>query len=311
MSMIKKATTVAIAALATTVIFHSPTALACACGCGVFEVSTNTMYPSGPGGTASLEYDFLDQTINHSGNSSSPSADNDDKRLRSDFYTAGLQYMFNRSWGVNVNVPYVSRSLDTDVGGGDVEGFDHRGLGDVRVSGVYTGLSEDMSTGLEFGLKLPTGSYTMDGFDRDTELGTGSTNVMLGAYQRGFFAKDSPYNWFLHGIFDVPVLTQEAYRPGNEFDAAAGIARNPVRIGGGVSVAPVVQVLNSLRASDSGVQSDPDNTGYERVLVSPGLEFSYGSTRLYTDVSVPVYQHMDGNQLVAPILFQATVSYDF
>ena len=284
---------------------------ACACGCGVFDVGTNTMYPNGAGGTASLEYDFMDQNKNWSGSSGATSADNTDKRIRSDFYTAGLDYMFSRDWGIDVKVPVVSRTLDTDIGGGDIEGYDHDALGDVRIQGVYTGFSADMSTGLEFGLKLPTGSYTQSGFDRDTQIGTGSTNALLGLYHRDRFDKNDPYSWFVQGMLSEPFLTQQGYRPGAEFDAAAGVAHDPVPVAGGIKVAPVLQLLNSVRAHDGGGNAHPVDSGYERVLVSPGLEFSLGPTKLYTDVSVPLYQNVNGNQLVAPILFQTVMSYDF
>lgn len=301
-----------IAAISVAIILslHSSSASACACGCGVFEVGTNAMFPSGSGGTAYLEYDYMNQNRNWSGNSSAPSAGNSDKRIRTDFYTAGVQYMFNRSWGVDVKAPYWSRSFDTDVGGGDVEAYNHDALGDIRLTGLYTGFSEDMSTGLEFGLKLPTGDYTYASFDRDTGIGTGSTDALFGLYHRGRFARNNPYSWFVHGALDVPVLTRGGYRPGGEFDAAAGVAHDPVALGGGFKAAPVLQAINSYRLSDRGV-GHPDESGYERVLVAPGIEFSHGPVKLYTDVSVPVYQHVTGDQLVAPVLYKAMVSYDF
>ncbi len=305
-----KRTAVFMAAVVT-ILLLPQTSFACACGCGVFEVGTGTMFPSGAGGTASLEYDYMNQNRNWSGNSSAPSADNSDKRIRTDFYTAGLQYMFNRSWGMDVQAPYWNRSFDTDVGGGDIEAFNHKALGDVRVTGLYTGFSADMSTGLEFGLKLPTGDYTFSGFDRDTEIGTGSTDALLGIYHRDRFGKGNPYNWFVHGTWDQPFLTRGGYRPGSEFDAAGGIVHDPVALGGGVKAAPVLQAINSFRLSDSGINSNHADSGYERVLVAPGIEFSLGRTKLYTDVSVPVFQHITGNQLVAPVLFKAVVSYDF
>jgi len=311
MSMIKKAAAVSAVAITAIVMLHSSSALACACGCGVFNVGTNTNYPQGSGGTVSFEYDFMNQNRNWGGSSSASSTDNADKRIRTDFYTVGGQYMFNREWGVQVKVPYESRSFDTDVGGGDVEAFEHRAMGDVRVQGVYTGFSADMSTGLEFGLKLPTGDYTYDNFDRDTEIGTGSTDALLGIYHMTRFDPHSPYTWFLHGSVDAPFLTRGGYRPGTEFAAAGGVDHDPVSIGGGVKVAPVMQVINAYRNVDSGTAADSQGSGYERVLVSPGLEFSYNAAKLYTDVSVPVYQHVNGDQLVAPVQFQAVVSYDF
>ncbi len=75
-------------------------ALACACGCSVFDVGTSTLLPSGPGGTLFFEYDFLDQTQNWSGSGRAPAAHNDDKHIRTSFYQLGGQYMFNDSWGV-------------------------------------------------------------------------------------------------------------------------------------------------------------------------------------------------------------------
>src|SRR5271154_6607660 len=67
-------------------------ALACACGCGVFDVGTGTMLPTDTGGTVWLEYDFMNQTQNWQGSSSSPGANNPDKIIRSNFFVGGLQY---------------------------------------------------------------------------------------------------------------------------------------------------------------------------------------------------------------------------
>ena len=65
------------------------------------------MLPTGPGGMAWLEYDFMNQDKNWHGTSSAPGANNDDKDIKSSFFTAGAEYMFNRAWGAEVEVPYV------------------------------------------------------------------------------------------------------------------------------------------------------------------------------------------------------------
>ncbi|MFI4920657.1 MAG: hypothetical protein ACHQAZ_03325, partial [Gammaproteobacteria bacterium] len=158
-------------------------AQACACGCGVFAVGTSALLPNATGGTAFLEYDFLNQTQNWSGTSAAKASDNDDKNVRSDFYTTGLQYMFDRDWGINLEVPYTDRLFITE-DGGSLQSFHHDALGDVRVMAMYSGLSDDMSTGLSFGLKLATGDYTYTGIDRDTSIGTGTTDLLLGAYRQ-------------------------------------------------------------------------------------------------------------------------------
>ena len=51
-------------------------AWACACGCGVFDVGTSSMFPSGAGGMAFVEYDYMNQNRNWSGSSSAPAANN-------------------------------------------------------------------------------------------------------------------------------------------------------------------------------------------------------------------------------------------
>ncbi len=68
---------------------------ACACGCGVFDVGTSSMFPEGAGGTAFLQFDYQDQNHNWSGTSQAPDANNDDKEIKTYFTTLGFQYMFN------------------------------------------------------------------------------------------------------------------------------------------------------------------------------------------------------------------------
>ncbi len=108
-------------------------AFACACGCGVFDIGTASLFPSGSGGVAYLEYDYMNQNKNWSGTSSSASENNTDKQIRTQFYTAGVNYMFNHDWGVMVKVPYWNRDFTTDVGGGDIQTFNSKSVGDIRV----------------------------------------------------------------------------------------------------------------------------------------------------------------------------------
>src|SRR5271154_3407207 len=80
---------------------------ACACGCGVFDVATSSMFPTiGDNGMAFLQYDYQDQNRNWSGTSQAPAANNGDKEISTDFTTLGFQYMFNSSWGIEAEVPY-------------------------------------------------------------------------------------------------------------------------------------------------------------------------------------------------------------
>lgn len=283
----------------------------CACGCGVFGVGTSSMIPNHAGGMAYIEYDSMNQSHNWSGTSGAPGSQNPDKDIRTGFFTAGLQYMFNRSWGFKAEVPYWDRSFTTTDNGNSTSTFHHPAIGDIRLNAIYSGFEPNMSTGVTFGLKLPTGDYTYPGFDRDTEIGTGSTDILVGGYHMDALTKDNSWSWFMQANLDYPFATHGGYRPGTEIDAAYGIFHDMGPRGPFRRVAPLIQIIGSGRASDSGSAADPENTGYTRLLISPGIEASTGKTRLYADVEFPVYQNITGNQLVAPVLFKLIVGRSF
>jgi hypothetical protein len=285
-------------------------AWACACGCSVFDVGTSTLLPAGPGGTVYFQYAFLDQTQNWSGNGRAPASGNTDKEIRSNFFDMGGQYMFNDSWGVMGEVPLTNRYFRTDVGGGDIQSFDHAAFGDVKLMGVYSGFSEDMSTGVLFGFKLPTGDHTYANFDPDVEIGSGSTDLLLGGYHTGSFSLDQSFSYFVQGVWQHEIAIQDSYRPGYELEGAAGVSYNNIKAAD-LHVVPILQVLLSDRGRDGGAVADPVNTGYQRLLISPGVELDRGVWKLYADAEVPFYQHVNGNQLIAPVAFKFIASYSF
>jgi hypothetical protein len=256
-----------------------------------------------------MEYDYLNQNRNWAGSSPSSADNNTDKKLLTNFFTLGYQYFFNRSWGMSAQLPYWTRFFKTDLGDGDVEGFQHNAVGDIRLQGIYTGFSPDMSSGLTFGIKLPTGDYTYPNFDPDTEIGTGSTDLLLGAYHIGEIL-NSRWNWFANAQADAPVLHYSGYVPGSEIDAVVGSYYDGLKVGR-VKIAPLAQVIGSHRWSDSGTLSHAPDSGYSRVALAPGVEFDVAKVSIYTDVGFPVYQYTTGNQLVASELFKLNISYHF
>lgn len=284
----------------------------CACGCSVFDVATSSMFPQGQGGMAWLQYDYQDQNRNWNGTGQAPGADNGDKEIETDFADLGAQYMFNRSWGASIELPYDYRNFKGTTDGGVVESHSWSQLGDIRLQGIYTGFFDDMSAGVTFGLKLPTGSYTEDPelVDRDTQIGTGSTDVLLGGYYRGKLAFNRNFEWYGQVSLDIPALTQAGYRPGVEFDTAAGIDYTGFSLGR-AQISPLAQVIFSERGSDSGSNSDPKDTGYQRLMLSPGFEVNLHPIMLYADAELAVFQHFTGDQLAAPVLFKLSVSYMF
>jgi hypothetical protein len=286
---------------------------ACACGCDVFDVATSSMLPTGPGAMVFLNYDYQDQNQNWSGTSSAPASHNDDKEIKTDFFSLGLQYFFNYKWGIQAELPYDYRSFTTRNDAGKIVTRDWSQFGDLRLEGVYTGFFPDLSAGVNLGLKLPTGSHTFDSrvVDRDTQIGTGSTDILIGGFYRDSLTKDGKWDWFGQTELDLPVLTQVHYRPGLELDTAAGVYYNGLRLGR-VKITPVAQAIVSERTSDGGADSaHPVASGFQRILLSPGFEFHVRSMKVYADAEIPVFQNFTGNQIAAPVLIKATISWAF
>ena len=72
----------------------------------------------------------------------------------------------------------------------------------------------------------------------------------------------------------------------------------------GIQITPLAQLIAT---SDSSRAS-----GYQRVLLSPGVEFDMKRTSLYADVEVPVFQDVVGNQLVSsPWMLKVAFTYHF
>ena len=289
------------------------TASGCACGCDIFDVGTSAMFPNHPGAMIYVDYDFQDQNQNWNGTSTAPASHNDDKELRTHFTALGLQYLFNASWGVDLEVPYDFRSFTKRNDAGKIVTDNWHQFGDVRIEGLYTGFSPDLSAGVNLGVKLPTGDFKFDPnlVDRDSQLGTGSTDILMGGFYRHHVNLRARLFWFAQTELDLPVLTQEHYRPGLELDSAVGLYYTGWNVGGG-KVVPVAQVLISERDTDGGgASAHPVGSGYQRVLLSPGLEVDVHGLKFYADVEIPVYQNFTGNQLAAPVLFKATIAYEF
>lgn len=310
------------AALALGAVLAPALSWACACGCDIFDVGTATMLASEPGGVIFLEDDYQNQDQNWVGSHAAPASANSDKEIATHFGGVGFDYQVNGTWGITVKAPYWKRLFRTDTGtpgAADVMDFRHDGLGDVRISGRYTGFSPDLTTGITVGLKLATGDWTHPNFDRDTSIGTGTTDLLLGGYHLGMLSERGRLNWFAEALFDRPFNARDGYRPGNETVLAAGMVHSGVPLGQRGSLAMLLQVIGSYRLHDSGVNSDPMNSGYKRVLVSPGVEAGFGHWKYYADAEFRVYHYANAasspaaegtqGQLVAPVLLKVMVSY--
>lgn len=203
-------------------------------------------------------------------------------------------------------LPVWDRYLRTTDDSGNIVSARHLSLSDATLTALYTGLSGDMSTGLELGVKLPTGPHNLSGFDPDTQPGYGSTSVVAGAYHQG---QEHNWGWWVQGVLRAALYAHQDYRPGNSYNVSVGAHYD------GLSdflVVPTLNLVASVRGHDSGAAADPDNTGFVRFFAAPGLELELTrKLSVYGEFEIPVYTHTTGYQLVAPWLVNATVSYRF
>jgi len=176
---------------------------------------------------------------------------------------------------------------------------------DARVQARYVDsiVSDDATRmrawGFTVGAKLPTGKYDVkngegDEAERTLQPGTGTTDALLGGYYGGQFpAKDLA--WFVQGLVQVPLNYRDAYRPGSRVSLDAGLrydVSDPWSL--------MLQLNTLVRGRDRGAQAEPEDTGGTSVWIGPGASFAASEeVRIYGFLQLPLYQYVNGVQLVA------------
>jgi hypothetical protein len=217
---------------------------------------------------------------------------------------ATLDWAFGSQWAASIRVPYLDRRHVHDVlpdTPGDpvvTERWNIRRLGDVQVLGRYQlPLQDTTAYAVTAGLKLPTGSHTVTNDDgvaaeRSLQPGTGTTDLIVGASARHSLTERDAL--FAQVSGSAALNSKDAYRPGRRVDVAFGSVH---QYASGWSAA--LQLNVSHRGRDSGAQAEPDLSGSTTIQLSPGVNVALGgATHLYGFVQVPVYQHVNGIQLV-------------
>ena len=299
-------------------------AWACAsCGCTLSSDWDTLGVSNSSGLKLDIRYDYLDQNQLRSGTRAiSPAAASQkshngdplevEKYTRNDYLTLGLDYSFNASWGVNLQVPYIIRSHDTlgtasdgFTAGPDGGQYSSRisGIGDVKLIGRFQGFTPQHNFGVLFGVKLPTGSHTKTGtssdpeapgpvpIDRGLQPGSGTTDAILGLYYLDTLSKN--WDYFAQGIVQRALNSSDRYRPGDGVNLNVGL-----RYMGNEYFMPQIQLNARHVMRDEGANADTVSTGGTLVYLSPGVTVPVTQKMsLYSFVQVPVYQNVNGVQL--------------
>lgn len=291
-----------------------------ACGCTLNADWASQGYNVGPGLRFDLREDYINQNQLWSGGGAVsrsafalPADQEIQQKTVTHTTTLGLDYSLNYQWGVTVQLPYIDR-YHTTVGEGDTEeSASHtHGIGDVRVLGRYQGFTPTHRTGIQFGLKLPTGAFdeTFSSgpaagtpFDRGLQAGTGTTNALLGGFHYGTVSERVGY--FLQGLAEVPLNSRAGFKPGDVVNASAGLRWLDAKW-----LVPQIQLNAHWEDRESGDLADVNNSGARQLFVSPGVNLNINSHfGAYAFAQLPIYQHVRGLQLEPQSQFSVGVHY--
>lgn len=288
----------------------SPVARACStCACTLNADWPTQGLGNGPGWSADLRHDFSVQDQLRSGTHAVdragvpiPNGDEVQQKTVNRITTLTLDRAIGEDWGVSLALPWVRRVHTTiDAGETDVSGSRSDSVGDVRVIGRWQGFSADHDLGLLFGLKLPTGDTHVrfasgptagEPLDRGLQPGTGTTDLLLGAY--GFHSLGADLDGYGQAMLQLPLGAHEGFRPGASLNVSAGL-----RLSTEGPVVPHVQVSVRHERPESGEASDAPNSGGTRVDLSPGLTWRVTrEANVYAFAQLPLWQDVRGLQLV-------------
>jgi hypothetical protein len=291
------------------------------CGCTLNTDLGSQGALSGSGWRVGLRYDLVDQDQLRSGdqavgNPPLPTGQEIEQRTRNAYTTVGIAYGFNRSWGIDVQIPWLDR-FHTTYAPGDtaLSTSDSKSLSDVRVLARYSGFSPDLSTGILFGFKLPTGPrdtvFTSgpqagEPLDQSLQPGSGTTDAILSIYHFGDLNVRS--GWFVQAQYQHALAAHAGFAQGDSLNLNFGL-----RYYWNDSITPQLQFNAQVRSHDTS--DDPaahDNSGGRLLYISPGVTFNVGDRwHGHLFLQLPVYQQVYGLQLAPTRIVSAGMSYSF
>jgi len=285
------------------------------CGAAFCTVNTNwnlSGMAAEPGLRLNLHYEYINQDRPMAGGDRVDVGQiprhHDEVKTVNRNYVGTLDYTVNEKWGIAVTAPVSDRAhthVHNHHGEQLPEQWDFARLGDMRVLGRYQLRSENSERmalgfyGLNFGLKLPTGERDVRNADgdlaeRSLQPGTGTTDLLLGAYYNGVLL-NSDSSWFVQGLWQSPLNSREDYRPGQRVSLDVGYRYEATQ-----NIGLMIQLNALYRGRDSGLQAEPEDTGGKSLFLSPGISYAVSKgTQLYGYIQKPLYQYVNGVQLTA------------
>lgn len=331
------------AAIPFTAMLAAGPSWACAtCGC-TLSSDAALGYSSTSGWRLNFEYDYINQNELRSGtqasgpaavvnNPSNPTLGGGEieHTTLNRYYNVGATYSPNSDWHFDIRVPYVVRDHSTfgtqlqpytpaESAPDQLSSARVTGLGDIRLFTSYQGFLPTHNLGVQFGFKLPTGSYgTRVNFasgpnagtplDASLQAGTGSTDVIVGFYYHQAISQnfDAFANaQFQSAIQHAPNQPGNDFRPGNSTTVSFGL-----RYERSAQWIPGLQINMLRKSADQGALADTTDTAGTVAYLSPGLIVQAArQLYVYGFVQVPLYSNLSGYQLFPHWTASAGLSY--
>jgi len=288
-------------------LLAAPTAQA---SCGAAFCSVNTQWETqgawtGEGLRLGLRYEYSDQNQLRSGSDKAepeglPGAIDETRTLNRNLL-ASLDYSLGPDWAMSAQMPWIDRNHShVDNNGPTVESWNIRAPGDLRLSARRQfGLNEASAAGIQFGVKLPTGSIKETNADgtvaeRSLQPGTGTTDALLGAYYYRKLEGDAT-TLFTQFMYQAPFGEHGGYAPGQQVMLDVGL-----RYAFTLNTSGHLQLNLHWKDRDSGIEAEPDESGGSFVNVSPGISHLITPRlQLFGFVQIPLYRYVNGTQLTA------------
>lgn len=281
------------------------------CGCSLSTDWVAAGYDSTLRGWGiGLRYEYSDQIDLRSGTHSLEGAEltfPDERETQQRTLNRSMWFDFNygadASLDVAVQLPYYDRFHTTVAEGDTAISTSHAtGLGDLRLLAHVQKIQLARSVGLQVGLKLPTGEFDQkfiqgpksdEPLDRGLQLGTGTTDLLIGL---SWFARPAPnLGCFSQLAFDQPFGRRRKFLPSSRLNLSGGLRwLNSSRF------TPQLQMNIKMETRERGAEGDYTNSGSVLAYLSPGLAAEVTKhSNAFVFCQLPVYQRVNGLQLEA------------
>jgi len=256
------------------------------------------------------------------------------------YITLGLGYTPSADWNLKLLVPYIDRSHTTygqatsdQLTLDQISSSSVSSLGDIKFITSFQGLLSKHNLGIQLGVKLPTGAYggpnasgtgtvgrnpaaftsgpnTGDLLDTSLQAGTGSTDLIAGAYYNSKVGQD--FSAFVNLQFQTAVIQAldqpgEDYRPGNQEALSFGL-----RYEANPTIVPQLQVNINHRSRDLGTLADIPNSAGTAAYLSPGVSVGIlKDVQIYGFAQLPIYSKLEGYQLFPHVTGSVGLTYAF